>query len=76
MIYYLCPSPNFCPATSYITSNPLFHLCIVCMRCITLGFTCACNHANRVSGVDDYTVHMGHPSGFKGTVSLDVSLKS
>ena len=73
----LYPSANFCRATSYVTSllNPLFHLCIVCTTCITLGLTHACNLANRVSGVNKYIFHMGHPSGFEDTVSLDVSLK-
>ena len=41
----------------------------------TIGLTHACNHANRVSGVNEYTFHMGYPSGFEDTVSLDVSLK-
>ena len=42
---------NLCAATSYVTSllKHLFHFCIVCTTCITLGLTHACNHANMVS---------------------------
>jgi len=33
--------------------------------CTTLGLTRARNHANRVSGVDEYTLRAGPPWGFE-----------
>ena len=58
---------NLCAATSYVTSllNLLFHLHTLCVTCITVGLTRACNHANRVSGVNEYTFHVGHPELLK-----------
>ena len=46
-----CANLIVCVATSCVTPllNPLFYLFIVCMTCITLGLTFACNHADRVS---------------------------
>ena len=32
-------------------------VCIVCTMCTTLGLTSACNYANRVSGVNEYSLH-------------------
>ena len=62
---------NLCAATSYVTSllNPLFHLHIVSTTCISLGLTHACNHANRVSGLNKYSFHVESPWGFKCRVS-------
>ena len=40
----------------------------------TIRLTRACNHANRVSGVNKYIFHVGHPWVLNDT-SLDVSLK-
>ena len=36
-----------------------------------------CNHANRVSGVNKYTFHVGHPGGLNDTIklTLDVPVK-
>jgi len=51
-----------CAATSYVTS-------LFILYGITLGLTRACNHANRLSAVNEYTFHVGLPE------VLDVSLK-
>ena len=37
----------------------MYTTCII----ITIGLTCACNHANRVSGVNEYIFHVS-PLGF------------
>ena len=43
----LYPSKDNCPQQQVMSliHNRLFHFCIVCTTCITLGLTCACNHA-------------------------------
>ena len=46
------------------------------MHKLSLGLTCACNHANGVSGVNDYTFHVGLPRVLNdNSQSLDVLLK-
>ena len=60
------PSKTRCRAniTTLDISVFLFHPCIVCTTCITLGLTRACSHANRVNGVNEHTFHVGHPGVF------------
>ena len=67
----LLPSSN---KLRHFTSQP-FVSSLHCMYNMHNTRPHPCNHANRVNGVNEYTFHMGHPSGFEDTVSLDVSLK-
>ena len=63
------PSKTRCRAniTTLDISVFLFHPCIVCTTCITLGLTRACSHANRVNWVNEHTFHVGHPGVFIDT---------
>ena len=61
-----------CYATvGYVTSQSNFALYVYIMH-NTIGLTRASNHANRVSGVNEYSLCVGHPAGFWITVEASV----